>query len=68
MNNQQILDYFGNRIIYNFNGNEKDFLLALSDKNINYIITAYSIYFISDELLTTDDQITVFADNTQGVI
>jgi len=68
MNNQQILDYFGNRVIYNFNGNQDEFLAALSNKNINYIVTAYSIYFISDELLTTDDRITVFADNTQGVV
>lgn len=68
MNNQQILDYFGNRIIYNFNGSQEEFLSALSDKNTNYIITSYLIYFISDELLTTDDRITVFADNTQGVI
>jgi len=67
MNDQQILDYFGNHIIYNFNGNQDEFLSVLADKNVNYIITSYSIYFISSEVLVTDDRITVFADNTQGV-
>lgn len=68
MNEQQILNHFGNHIIYNFNGTHDEFLAAFNDKNINYIITSYLIYFISSELLTTDDRITVFADNTQGVI
>ena len=68
MNEQQIIDYFGNHVIYNFNASEEEFLAAFIDKNINYIITAYSIYFITSEPLTTDDRITVFADNTQGVI
>jgi hypothetical protein len=68
MNEQQIRNYFGNHVIYNFNASEQEFLSAFIDKNVNYIITAYSIYFISSEPVTTDDRITVFADNTQGVI
>lgn len=68
MNKQQILDYFGNHIIYTFNGTHDEFLSTFIDKNINYIITSYLIYFISNETLTTDDRITVFADNTQGVV
>lgn len=68
MNKQEIIDYFGNHVIYNFNASEEEFTSTFIDKNVNYIITSYSIYFISSEPLTTDDRITVFADNTQGVI
>jgi len=68
MDRQQILNNFGNHIIYTFNGNIDEFLSATIDKNINYIITPYSIYFISSESLTTDDRIAVFADNTQGAV
>jgi hypothetical protein len=68
MNEQEIIDYFGNHFIYNFNGSEEEFLSAFVDKNINYIITAYSIYFISGDTVTADDRITVFADNTQGAV
>jgi hypothetical protein len=68
MNEQQIRNYFGNHVIYNFNGSEEEFLSAFVDKNVNYIITGYSIYFICSETVTVDDRITVFADNTQGVI
>ena len=68
MNEQQILNYFGNHIIYNFNGSQDEFLTVVADKNINYIITSQLIYFISDEPITIDDRITVFADNTQGVV
>lgn len=68
MTKEQICDYFGNRIIYNFDGKEKELLTALANKNINYIIVSYLIYFVTDELLTIDDRITVFADNTQEVV
>lgn len=68
MDRQQILDYFGNHIIYTFNANQDEFVSATIDKNINYIITPSLIYFISSEPLTTDDRIAVFADNTQGAV
>jgi hypothetical protein len=68
MDEQQIRNYFGNHVIYNFNASEEEFLSAFIEKNINYIITNYSIYFISGDNITADDRITVFADNTQGVI
>lgn len=68
MNEKQIYEYFGNHIIYNFKGNKQDFISAFIDKNINYIITNYSIYFISSEKLETDERTVIFADNTQGVV
>jgi hypothetical protein len=68
MNEQQIRNYFGNHVIYNFNGSEEEFLSTLVGKNVNYIMTAYSIYFISGDTVTADDRITVFADNTQGAV
>jgi hypothetical protein len=68
MDRQQILNYFGNRIIYTFNGNHNEFLSVTNNNSINYIMTPYLFYFISSEPVIADDRIAVFADNTQGAV
>jgi hypothetical protein len=67
MTEEQIRNYFGNYLIYEFTAQAEELLNLFSDSSINYITSDYKTYFISDKIVPVDSRIKLFADNTQGV-
>ena len=68
MTEQQIRNYLGFHLIYEFNGEPQELLDLVTGYNINYITAQYKTYFISDQIPPADSRITLFADNTQGTV
>jgi hypothetical protein len=67
MTEEQIRNYFGNYLIYEFDAQAEELSYLLPDNSINYITSDYKTYFISDKIVPVNSRIKLFADNTQGV-